>query len=167
MLLHSSGEWLHNSLELVPKDSSPHAIGSIITYGRRYSLAAIVGVCGEKDDDGAAAQNDHQQPPPARRQQPPPARPQQPPVQGQPRGQHTLATAVTKTIGVNGVDIKFGRGHCVAEDCQIAVTGRDNLSWVALDGPHPGWCYAHCKKYIGKQEEPVKPTDLEDEELPF
>lgn len=54
MLLHSSGEWVRDILEMTAVDEKPQSIGSAITYGRRYALAAIVGVCPE-DDDGAAA----------------------------------------------------------------------------------------------------------------
>ena len=54
MLTHSSGQWIAESLTLQPKDDSPQGIGSCITYGRRYALAAIVGVY-QTDDDGEAA----------------------------------------------------------------------------------------------------------------
>lgn len=54
-LLHSSGQWMRDTLPLHPKDLSPQGIGSAITYGRRYALAAMVGVY-QTDDDGEAAQ---------------------------------------------------------------------------------------------------------------
>lgn len=53
-LAHESGEWIMGRLLLNPTKNDPQGIGSAITYGRRYSLAAIVGVCPE-DDDGEAA----------------------------------------------------------------------------------------------------------------
>lgn len=53
-LAHSSGQWMRSSLRLQPKDASPQGIGSAITYGRRYALAAAVGVA-QVDDDGNAA----------------------------------------------------------------------------------------------------------------
>ena len=55
LLLHSSGEWLSADLTMTAKDASPQAIGSAITYGRRYALLAMVGLAPE-DDDGEAAQ---------------------------------------------------------------------------------------------------------------
>ena len=56
-LLHSSGEWIESSLALKPGDTSPQKVGSAITYARRYSLACLVGVASEdEDDDGNAAQ---------------------------------------------------------------------------------------------------------------
>lgn len=54
MLAHSSGQWVRDTLRLIPKDSTPQGIGSCITYGRRYSFAAVVGVA-QVDDDGNAA----------------------------------------------------------------------------------------------------------------
>lgn len=58
MLGHSSGQWVRSVLEL-PWEASKgitqaQAIGSALTYARRYALAALVGVCPE-DDDGNAA----------------------------------------------------------------------------------------------------------------
>jgi hypothetical protein len=53
-LAHSSGQWMRSRLRLTPKDDSPQAMGSAITYGRRYALAAAVGVA-QVDDDGNAA----------------------------------------------------------------------------------------------------------------
>lgn len=54
-LFHSSGEWISNRLEVGVTRRDAQAIGSAITYGRRYSLAALVGVAAGEDDDGAAA----------------------------------------------------------------------------------------------------------------
>lgn len=53
-LLHVSGEWIGGSLYLPATKEDPQAIGSAITYGRRYALAAIIGICPE-DDDGESA----------------------------------------------------------------------------------------------------------------
>jgi len=54
MLAHSSGEWIQGVLEMLPKDNSPQAIGSCISYARRYALSAIVGVA-QVDDDANSA----------------------------------------------------------------------------------------------------------------
>jgi hypothetical protein len=50
-LLHESGQWMRSYLKLNPVRNDPQGIGSALTYGRRYSLAAIVGIC-QADDDG-------------------------------------------------------------------------------------------------------------------
>lgn len=52
-LEHKSGQWYESALSLKAAQDTPHAFGSAITYGRRYSLMAIVGIApGETDDDG-------------------------------------------------------------------------------------------------------------------
>ncbi len=55
MLMHNSGEWLSGDLILSPaKSNDPQALGSAITYGRRYAMSAMLGVATE-DDDGETA----------------------------------------------------------------------------------------------------------------
>lgn len=54
MLGHKSGEWLKSTLCVKPMKFDAQGAGSVITYLRRYSLAAMVGVAPE-DDDGEAA----------------------------------------------------------------------------------------------------------------
>lgn len=53
-LLHSSGEWISSVYPLNPIKNDPQGLGSAMTYARRYSLAALVGVV-QADDDGEAA----------------------------------------------------------------------------------------------------------------
>jgi len=54
LLAHSSGEFVSEALTLTALQNTPQAIGSTITYGRRYGLSAMVGVAPD-DDDGQAA----------------------------------------------------------------------------------------------------------------
>jgi len=57
-LLHASGEWLRTSLSLpYGRGSGPQVVGSAITYARRYSLCAILGLAADRDDDGNTAQS--------------------------------------------------------------------------------------------------------------
>ena len=56
ILIHTSGQWIGSRLALMPKDGSPQATGSAITYGRRYGLAGILGITAEDDDGNAASQ---------------------------------------------------------------------------------------------------------------
>ena len=52
ILLHSSGEKIEGEIELVSKDSSdPQKLGGAITYMRRYSIIAMLGL--EQEDDDA------------------------------------------------------------------------------------------------------------------
>ncbi len=54
ILAHSSGEWVSSLLAVPLTKADAQGLGSAITYGRRYALAAIVGVC-PADDDAEAA----------------------------------------------------------------------------------------------------------------
>jgi len=55
VLMHSSGQWIEGVTKMPLVKMDPQAVGSAITYARRYALAAIVGVASEEDDDGEAA----------------------------------------------------------------------------------------------------------------
>ena len=56
VLTHASGEWISTQFSLPPADekgkSGAQVAGSIITYLRRYSLAAILGMYSDEDTDG-------------------------------------------------------------------------------------------------------------------
>lgn len=56
MLAHSSGEWLRDQLAMNAVKDGPQAVGSIITYGRRYALSAMIGIVADQDDDGETAE---------------------------------------------------------------------------------------------------------------
>jgi hypothetical protein len=53
-LAHKSGQFVRGVMTMSPKDKTPQAFGSCLTYMRRYGLAAIVGVA-QVDDDANAA----------------------------------------------------------------------------------------------------------------
>jgi len=51
VLCHSSGEWVSSSFTMTGTANDPQAMGSLITYGRRYGLSSILGVSADEDDD--------------------------------------------------------------------------------------------------------------------
>ncbi|RAS90305.1 recombinase [Bacillus cereus] len=56
LLLHESGEWIESDeLTMKPVKNDPQAVGSCITYARRYSLAAFLSLNTGEDDDGNSA----------------------------------------------------------------------------------------------------------------
>lgn len=62
VILHTSGQMMMSEvLTLKPSRNDPQGMGSAITYAKRYQLAAIFGISGEKDDDGNAASQPRQQ----------------------------------------------------------------------------------------------------------
>lgn len=55
MLLHSSGQWIKSRYAMPVSKIDAQAVGSAITYARRYALAAIVGIAPDDDDGNHAA----------------------------------------------------------------------------------------------------------------
>lgn len=55
ILTHKSGQWISSALTVTSDKGTPQGIGSAITYGRRYSLSAMVGIAPADDDDGNEA----------------------------------------------------------------------------------------------------------------
>jgi hypothetical protein len=63
MLLHVSGQSITSTLTLRPGKNTPQEMGSAITYARRYTLASLVGIVVDDDDDGNAATRKEQNAP--------------------------------------------------------------------------------------------------------
>lgn len=55
-LLHESGESMSGEYFVRPSKEDPQGYGSAVTYARRYSLAAMVGIVTEDDDGNRASQ---------------------------------------------------------------------------------------------------------------
>lgn len=55
ILMHTSGEWISDTVSSPIVKNDPQGVGSALTYLRRYSLAALVGIVADEDDDGNAA----------------------------------------------------------------------------------------------------------------
>ena len=57
VLCHASGEWIESNIKIVPPKNDVQTLGSYITYLRRYSYSALIGVCTseDEDDDGEAS----------------------------------------------------------------------------------------------------------------
>lgn len=56
ILAHSSGQYISNITQIVQMEAGPQALGSAITYARRYSYAAILGIAVVDDDDANIAE---------------------------------------------------------------------------------------------------------------
>tara|TARA_R110000868_G_scaffold9394_6_gene46938 strand:+ start:1062 stop:1745 length:684 start_codon:yes stop_codon:yes gene_type:complete len=54
VLMHESGQFLGSDLTMKAQQDTPQAVGSCITYERRYTKAALVGIS-QDDDDGNSA----------------------------------------------------------------------------------------------------------------
>ena len=54
-LLHSSGQYICQTMKLHLVKNDPQGQGSATTYARRYSYMAVLGLVADEDDDGNAA----------------------------------------------------------------------------------------------------------------
>ena len=61
MLLHSSGQWLSSNVKMPITDQGAQAVGSAITYAKRYAFCAILGIVADDDDDGNLSQGNSPQ----------------------------------------------------------------------------------------------------------
>ncbi len=62
MLLHKDGAVLAASFPIPELPASPQALGSLLTYLRRYALVSMLGLAAEEDDDGNRAASHTQRP---------------------------------------------------------------------------------------------------------
>lgn len=67
MLLHKSGEYIAETLQMPVGKNDAHGVGSAISYARRYGLMSLLGLAADDDDGNAAVAA-----PPARRGGPQP-----------------------------------------------------------------------------------------------
>lgn len=55
-LFHESGEWMRTDVLWMPSErNTAQAVGSAITYAKRYQLSALFGISADEDDDGNEA----------------------------------------------------------------------------------------------------------------
>ncbi len=55
-LIHASGQWIETEpLYATPKDTTPQAVGTCVSYMRRYQFGPAVGLAGEDDDGNASS----------------------------------------------------------------------------------------------------------------
>lgn len=107
MLLHRSGEWIEtDALMIKPAKADPQGCMSAITYSRRYSLSAALGVAWDDDDDGNAAST-----PPKEEKQKAKAKATKQKAADNPKADYKSVTlhkiaAAAQEIGLTGEDVK-------------------------------------------------------------
>jgi len=55
VLLHSSGQSISSKMKLLLVKNDMQSMGSALTYARRYSISALLGIVSDEDDDGNEA----------------------------------------------------------------------------------------------------------------
>lgn len=144
-LIHSSGEWVASSV-VVPVTNNvdrngkamavdAHRVGGSLTYGRGYSLSALLSI-GEDDDDGNTAsgyQNQHQAP-----QQQAPKTPA-PPKVAEPTPLERFNSQVDRLYGKDtSKDDRKGIHNAIAGSGKEVKVTSDSLTHVAD-------CLSECK----------------------
>lgn len=66
MILHTSGQYVSGEFRMPLDKANAQGAGSAITYGRRYGLAAAIGIVNDEDDDGNGASQPQAPRPPQR-----------------------------------------------------------------------------------------------------
>lgn len=68
MLVHSSGQWIASRVKMPIMEQGAQAVGSAITYAKRYAFCAILGIVADDDEDGNLSQGNSPQKQPAKEQ---------------------------------------------------------------------------------------------------
>jgi len=61
-LLHTSGQWIEESVSAMLPNGDPQSVGSAISYLRRYALQSVAGIASE-DDDAESVTSPSRRPP--------------------------------------------------------------------------------------------------------
>ena len=145
MIVHSSGEWMSETITVKALKEDPQFLGGVLTYLRRYSLAAVVGVTATEDDDGNAAStpaNARVSTPASRPYIPPPVSPpavNAPPVAHKPVSQPVsqpvakpVQTATAATSAVQAI-VEFYKVDEGTGKNGRAYT-KHRIGWTGIDG---------------------------------
>lgn len=62
-VIHESGEWIGARWKLTPVKNDPQSEGSALSYARRYTALALLGIAAEDDDANAASARERYIPP--------------------------------------------------------------------------------------------------------
>ena len=148
-LRHASGERLGSTMPLLCAKDAPQAQGSAITYARRYSLMALLGLSADVDDDAEKTRRN------GKAERPAFVRPSTDPMPPCPTHRLTLIKLVK-----GGISKSSGKPYgafyaCDVKDCDA---GRNGKSWTMFE---EDW-QVQLQLARGADGEP-----LPDEELPY
>lgn len=146
-----SGQWLEATMAMPLQKVDPQGMGSAITYARRYSLMAILGIAAE-DDDAEAAMNR-----PAPQAQ---SRPEPRPQQSRPASNSNGSNGLPQISGVSYIEadragqmIIIAQGKVYPNKDQLRAAG---FRW---DGDRKEWWKSGGNSRPAPQYEPEYETD--------
>jgi len=170
MLAHSSGEWVESTVRF-PAPSGPQEVGSLITYGRRYTLTGLLGIAAEEDDDANSAAGNSATDVAKARPKGEPRVVRDPVPEGIPAWQGTVvnfkrASGQNKTTGK-----EWTRYTLVGSDGEEFSTFSESAMKVAKNAPRGvefQVVYEEDPKYKTKTIVEIKPLDApDDDEIAF
>lgn len=143
-LMHGSGEWIAATVWSKAGQPGPQALGSVITYLRRYSLAAAAGVAPDDDDDGEGAEGRGASP-----------------KGQQTRGRTSSQPSANDSTGTSASATGSGVSSGTPPDDE-AVGRALKLSRLLTSAPPDGcgWTKPHCQKWGKKRFGVDDPTQL-------
>ncbi len=97
-LMHSSGQWIEDTLTITATKLDPQGIGSAITYGRRYALAAMVGIAQDDDDGNDASEKAPPKAAPKAQEKAPQASPPHEPLEDRQKKAQALFTELAQVM---------------------------------------------------------------------
>lgn len=122
LLAHASGEWLSSVYTIVGKPADPQGMGSLISYGRRYAVGAIVNIATETDDDAQSAM-------PAEKQ----------PKKAEPKSAEVKPEPVKEQPPTGTTPEHFCKDHNVPFKLMTGKTD-PNQHWYSHKAPDGKWC---------------------------
>lgn len=144
---HSSGQWMEDRVSTLLPNGNAQAVGSAITYLRRYALQSVAGIAPE-DDDGEATSHRG----PDRSQQQRPAAPPAAPAPLPPPDYETIsqdqADVITAAAKKPGTIKTVGEFKAL----MLKLGGTDDVTRIAADR------YEHVLEQIALLKAPVIPA---------
>jgi len=127
-IMHTSGQWLEGTISLTAVKADPQGMGSAITYARRYSLAAFLGLA-QDDDDGNSASGKTTAREPTKPSTKPALSPQAPIGKTLEDGMKQRCGDIVKALGLDkATSAAILMAHCGK---QQAVDGKNH--WIGVD----------------------------------
>ena len=137
-LLHAEGETIESVMPL-PESANMQALGSALTYARRYALTCVLGCAGDEDDDGHEASKPGTKTAPASK-----------PTPSAPKAQPPAKSAPDAVAFANGIDDSVD--DIDLSDWESFVVPSGKLAGKRLDELDENQATWFCTRWAAKRE---------------